>query len=158
MLEVIESERKRNMKSYPCPRTAALQVEYIPYLDFMAKEVGVRPNLLTLLLTDPVLWVRIFFGPCTPYQYRLTGPGQWAGARQAILTQWERLAQPFRTRAVPESRPSAISPWALVLGGTVAMAFILSKTEITPVLSGAAQFLDRCKMFLKDSWFTVTPD
>ncbi|KAI9547803.1 hypothetical protein NQZ68_015069 [Dissostichus eleginoides] len=158
MLEVIESERKRNMKSYPCPRTAALQVEYIPYLDFMAKEVGVRPNLLTLLLTDPVLWVRIFFGPCTPYQYRLTGPGQWAGAREAILTQWERLAQPFRTRAVPESRPSAISPWALVLGGTVAMAFVLSKTEITPVLSGAAQFLDRCKMFLKDSWFTVTPD
>ncbi|KAK5869972.1 hypothetical protein PBY51_024644 [Eleginops maclovinus] len=158
MLEVIESERKRNMKSYPSPQTAALQVEYIPYLDFMAEQVGVRPNLLTLLLTDPVLWGRIFFGPCTPYQYRLTGPGQWAGARQAILTQWERLAHPFRTRAVPESRPSVLlSHWMLVFGGTVAMAFVLCKTEITPVLQGAAQFLDRSKMFLKDSWFTVAP-
>ncbi|GLD52967.1 dimethylaniline monooxygenase [N-oxide-forming], partial [Lates japonicus] len=38
MLEVIESERKRNMKSYLCPRQAALQVDYISYLDFMAEE------------------------------------------------------------------------------------------------------------------------
>lgn len=137
MLEVIESERKINMKSYPCPRKAALQIDYIPYLDFMAEEIGVRPNLLRLLLRDPVLWTKVFFGPVTPYQYRLTGPGQWAGARQAILTQWERVAKPFQTRAIPEpeSRPSVLfSPWLLLFGGTVALAVLLT--------------------FLRDSWFT----
>uniref|UniRef100_A0A665UVN2 Flavin-containing monooxygenase n=1 Tax=Echeneis naucrates TaxID=173247 RepID=A0A665UVN2_ECHNA len=67
-------------------------------LDFYL-QVGVRPNFLLLLLRDPVLWVKVVFGPCTPYQYRLTGPGQWAGARHAILTQWKRVAQPFKTRA-----------------------------------------------------------
>ncbi|XP_044056807.1 flavin-containing monooxygenase 5-like isoform X2 [Siniperca chuatsi] len=40
MLQVIESERKKNMKSYRCPRQAALQVDYIPYLDFMAEETS----------------------------------------------------------------------------------------------------------------------
>ncbi|XP_075943401.1 dimethylaniline monooxygenase [N-oxide-forming] 2-like [Anarhichas minor] len=151
MLEVIECERKRNMKCYPCPRKASLQVEYIPYLDFMAEEVGVRPNLLRLLLRDPVLWFRVFFGPCTPYQYRLTGPGQWAGARQAILTQWERVAQPFRTRVVPEpeSRPSVLfSPWLLMFAGTVTVAVVLSKNGVPPVLQGVAQVLDKGKISL----------
>ncbi|XP_041646427.1 flavin-containing monooxygenase 5-like [Cheilinus undulatus] len=150
MLEVIESERKRNMKSYPCPRLAALQVDYISYLDFMADQVGVRPNLLTLLLTDPVLWMRVFFGPVSPYQYRLVGPGRWAGARQAILTQWERVHQPFRTRAVPEpdSRPSMLSSlWMLMFGGSVVTAVLLA-------LQGPDQILDRCKTLMRDSWLT----
>ncbi|XP_036972024.1 flavin-containing monooxygenase 5-like isoform X2 [Acanthopagrus latus] len=155
MMEVIECDTKRNSKSYPCPRQAALYVDYISYLDFMAGEIGVRPNLLRLMLRDPVLWVKVAFGPCTPYQYRLTGPGQWAGARRAILTQWDRVAQPFRTRAVPEpeSRSSVLfSPLLLVLGGTVITAVLMSKNETVP-----AQILDRCKIFLKDSWFTGYP-
>ncbi|XP_028259480.1 dimethylaniline monooxygenase [N-oxide-forming] 5-like [Parambassis ranga] len=157
MLEVIEFERRRNMQSYPHPRQAALQIDYIPYLDFMAGEIGVRPNLPSLLLSDPVLWAKVVFGPCTPYQYRLSGPGQWAGARHAILTQWERVAQPFRTRVVPEpdSRLSTLcSPWLLTFGGTVIVAVLLSKYEIIPTLQGAAQILERSKIFLKNSWFT----
>ncbi|CAJ1060081.1 dimethylaniline monooxygenase 5-like isoform X2 [Labrus bergylta] [Xyrichtys novacula] len=39
MLEVFESDRKSNMKSCPCPRQAALEVDYISYLDFMAEKV-----------------------------------------------------------------------------------------------------------------------
>ncbi|XP_008275673.1 dimethylaniline monooxygenase [N-oxide-forming] 5-like [Stegastes partitus] len=157
MLEVIESDRRRNMQSYPRPQQAVLQVDYIPYLDFMAEEVGVRPNLLSLFLRDPVLWMKVFFGPCTPYQYRLSGPGHWDGARQAILTQWERVAQPFRTRKVPEpkTRRSVLcSPWLLTFGGTLIMAVILSKNEMIPTLQGAAQILESSKVFLKDLWFT----
>ncbi|XP_071343452.1 flavin-containing monooxygenase 5-like [Trachinotus anak] len=157
MLEVTESERKRNMKSYPSPRQAVLQVDYIPYLDFMAKQIGVRPNLLLLLLRDPVLWVKVVFGPCTPYQYRLTGPGQWAGARHAILTQWKRVARPFATRAVPEpeTRGSVLfSPWLLIFGASVIVAVFLSKDKIIPALQGAAQGLDTGKIFLRDTWFT----
>uniref|UniRef100_A0A665UTZ6 Flavin-containing monooxygenase n=1 Tax=Echeneis naucrates TaxID=173247 RepID=A0A665UTZ6_ECHNA len=133
MLDITESERKRNMKRYKASR-AALQVDYIPYLDFMAKEVGVRPNFLLLLLRDPVLWVKVVFGPCTPYQYRLTGPGQWAGARHAILTQWKRVAQPFKTRAVPEPETRAsvlFNPWLLALGGSLIMTMLLSRNKIS---------------------------
>lgn len=150
MLEVFESERRTNMKSYPCPRQAAIQVDYVSYLDFVGGEVGVRPNLLTLLLTDPLLWMKVAFGPVTPYQFRLTGPGRWSGARQAILTQWERVVQPFKTRIVtePETRPARSSSLSLVLfGGAVVIIGVLS-------LQGRDQFLDWSRGLLKDSWFT----
>uniref|UniRef100_A0A4W5NS47 Flavin-containing monooxygenase n=1 Tax=Hucho hucho TaxID=62062 RepID=A0A4W5NS47_9TELE len=75
--------------SYLCPRQAALHVDYIPYLDSLAEQVGVRPNILGLLLREPGVGLRVLLGPCTPYQYRLRGPGKWDGARQAILTQWD---------------------------------------------------------------------
>ena len=52
-----------------------------------------------LLLRDPKLALTCYFGPCTPYQYRLQGPGQWLGARHAILTQWERVKAPYRGHA-----------------------------------------------------------
>jgi dimethylaniline monooxygenase (N-oxide forming) len=54
-----------------------------------------------MFLTDIKLAMTCFFGPCTPYQYRLIGPGQWAGAREAILTQWDRTLKPLKTRPVP---------------------------------------------------------
>lgn len=73
-------------------------MDYMPYMDSLAEQVGVRPNILGLLLREPSVGLRVLLGPCTPYQYRLRGPGKWDGARQAILTQWERVAQPFRTR------------------------------------------------------------
>lgn len=156
MLEVIESDRRINMLSFPSPQQAVLQVEYIPYLDFMAGEVGVLPNLLSLFLRDPVLWIKVFFGPCTPYQYRLTGPGRWDGARQAILNQWERVAQPFRTREVPEpkTRRSVLcSPWLLTFGGTVILTMVLSKNKTIPTLQGAAQILESSTTFLRNLRF-----
>uniref|UniRef100_A0A8D0AC41 Flavin-containing monooxygenase n=1 Tax=Sander lucioperca TaxID=283035 RepID=A0A8D0AC41_SANLU len=97
-----------------------LQVDYIPYLDSLAEQVGVRPNILWLFLKDPRLALEVWLGPCTPYQYRLTGPGRWAGARQAILTQWERVLQPFRTRLVPkpETRASSRRSVIVVISGS----------------------------------------
>ncbi|XP_068599634.1 flavin-containing monooxygenase 5-like [Brachionichthys hirsutus] len=148
MLEVIESDSKRTLKRFPSKgRKATPQIDYLPYMEYVAEQVGVRPNLLTLLLRDPVLWAKIFFGPCTPYQYRLTGPGQWAGARQAILTQWDRVAQPFRTRMVPEpeSRGSILlSPWLFIFGGTMIITVLLSRNNSIRVLQGPAQILESC--------------
>ena len=43
------------------------------------------------LLRDPALAYKLFFGPCTPYAYRLEGPHSWPGASKAIETQWERI-------------------------------------------------------------------
>lgn len=149
MLSVIEADRKRTMKSYPCPLLAALQVDYIPYLDFMADQVGVKPHFLALLLRDPLLWAKVFFGPCTPYQYRLRGPGQWSGARQAILSQWDRMDQPFNTREVPEPHTKSSGwslVWLLAFGGSVLLAALVYKTEDIPTSNNV---LDRALSLFK---------
>jgi len=57
-------------------------------------------SVVRLLATDPRLAVAVYFGPTTPYQYRLVGPGAWRGARDAILSARERILQPLMTRRV----------------------------------------------------------
>ncbi|XP_046733360.1 flavin-containing monooxygenase 5-like [Silurus meridionalis] len=104
MQKITKKTWKANMKRYSCAKTDALLVDFIPYLDSIAQEIGVRPNLFWLFLTDPGLGFRVLFGPCTPYQFRLCGPGKWAGARQAIFSQWERVAEPFKTRPIQEHK------------------------------------------------------
>ncbi len=54
-----------------------------------------------LFLKDPKLAITVFFGPCTPYQFRLVGPGQWQGACDAIMTQWDRVLHATKTRPLP---------------------------------------------------------
>ncbi|NXI04097.1 FMO1 monooxygenase, partial [Pachycephala philippinensis] len=83
-----------------------LKTEWLVYLDTLASFIGAKPSVLGLLCTDPRLALTIFFGPCSPYQYRLGGPGCWEGARQAILTQWDRVLKPTRTR-VPAGSSSS---------------------------------------------------
>ena len=38
----------------------------------------------------------MFTGPVTAYQWRLVGPNAWSGARDAILSQRERIEYPLR--------------------------------------------------------------
>ncbi|KAK6314025.1 hypothetical protein J4Q44_G00154840 [Coregonus suidteri] len=104
-----------------------------------------HPNLLGLLLRELGVGLRVLLGPCTPYQYRLRGPGQWDGARQAILTQWERVAQPFRTRlvTVPPRPWARLSPWLITLsGGAVMLAVVISQCNLTSALQYPAHLLD----------------
>ncbi|KAL4634955.1 dimethylaniline monooxygenase N-oxide-forming 5-like [Arapaima gigas] len=110
-----------------CPKNADLQVEYIPYLDQLANQLRVRPNLFWLLLTDPPVGFRVLFGPCTPYQYRLRGPGKWAGARNAILTVWDRVEQPMMVRVVPEDHPSRLPALLSLFGVTVLITALYAR-------------------------------
>ena len=48
-----------------------------------------------LMLTDPTLAMRCYFGPAVAYQFRLQGPGTWPGAREAVLATSERIAYPL---------------------------------------------------------------
>lgn len=75
-----------------------IQVEYLNYMDELATLNGTFPDLKSLLWSDPSLALACYFGPCTPYQYRLTGPGKWDGAREAIMTQWNRTLNSLKTR------------------------------------------------------------
>ncbi|NXA10561.1 FMO4 monooxygenase, partial [Sapayoa aenigma] len=127
MAEVLK--RKPPVKSNPSEREN-LKMSFIGYTDEIAACAGVKPSLLRLLLTDPRLALAVFFGPCTPYQFRLVGRGRWSGARNAILTQWQRTLKPLRTRVVDEDSNSS-SSWCwmclLALPLTLTAGFLLSK-------------------------------
>ncbi|XP_077076118.1 flavin-containing monooxygenase 5-like [Siphateles boraxobius] len=97
----------------------------------IAEEMGVFPNIAWLLLRDPAVGLRAFFGPCTPYQFRLSGPGYWRGARQAILTQWERVAKPMKARPIPEPSSFSLSFWlGLSRGAAMVFAIIAMQKKI----------------------------
>ncbi|NXA89778.1 FMO4 monooxygenase, partial [Melanocharis versteri] len=107
-----------------------LKMSFIGYMDTIAACAGVKPSVLRLLLTDPQLALAIFFGPCSPYQYRLVGRGRWSGARAAILTQWQRTLKPLRTRLLDDSSNSS-SGWCwmclLALPAALTAGFLFSK-------------------------------
>nr|6SE3_A Chain A, Ancestral Flavin-containing monooxygenase (FMO) 3-6 [synthetic construct]6SE3_B Chain B, Ancestral Flavin-containing monooxygenase (FMO) 3-6 [synthetic construct]6SE3_C Chain C, Ancestral Flavin-containing monooxygenase (FMO) 3-6 [synthetic construct]6SE3_D Chain D, Ancestral Flavin-containing monooxygenase (FMO) 3-6 [synthetic construct]6SE3_E Chain E, Ancestral Flavin-containing monooxygenase (FMO) 3-6 [synthetic construct]6SE3_F Chain F, Ancestral Flavin-containing monooxygenase len=105
MMDDIDEKMGKKLKWFGQSQT--LQTDYITYMDELGSFIGAKPNIPWLFLTDPQLALEVFFGPCSPYQFRLMGPGKWDGARNAILTQWDRTLKPTRTRAVGEAkRPS----------------------------------------------------
>ena len=80
---------------------------------------------MKLFLSDPVLAFRCLFGPCTPSQYRLVGPGSWVGAKQAIENARSNLIYATKTRDTGESTDSAMMMmFALVVGIILAMVAI----------------------------------
>lgn len=126
-----------------------IQVDYVNYMDEIADQVGVRPRISRLLLTDPRLGLNLLFGPCTPYQYRLRGPGKWAGARQAILTQWERVAQPLQTRPCNEPEPQRWRMWPLLLSSAaLGLAAFCHRSSLLAILQDPAALLEKIKSFL----------
>ncbi|ELK16280.1 Dimethylaniline monooxygenase [N-oxide-forming] 4 [Pteropus alecto] len=111
------------------------KADYISYMDDLASHTGTKPNILLLFLRDPRLAWEVFFGPCTSYQYRLMGPGKWDGARNAILTQWDRTLKPLKTRFVPDSPKSAsLSHYLKVWGVPVLLASLLLICKSSPFL------------------------
>ncbi|NWQ98363.1 FMO1 monooxygenase, partial [Burhinus bistriatus] len=107
--------------SLPCTKT---DFNCLVYMDNLASFIGAKPSMLGLLCRDPWLALTIFFGPCTPYQYRLGGPGRWEGARQAILTQWDRTLKPTRTR-VPTGSSSPCPSVLTVMGFLLLLAAVV---------------------------------
>ncbi|MEQ2211237.1 hypothetical protein XENOCAPTIV_012883 [Xenoophorus captivus] len=92
-------EKKLNA-IYIVSKLTPLQVDFVSYMDDIAAEVGVRPSLPWLFFTDYQLFKHVLWGPVTAYQYRLMGAGKWEGARKAILTQFDRMYKPLKSRKV----------------------------------------------------------
>ncbi|GFN88429.1 dimethylaniline monooxygenase [n-oxide-forming] [Plakobranchus ocellatus] len=86
---------------YVASRRHTIQVDYMVFMDELAQLVGCYPDFFCLFKRDPVFAMKVFFGPIYPYTYRLCGPGQWSGAREAILTAWDRVKTPLQTRPLP---------------------------------------------------------
>ncbi|XP_078499088.1 dimethylaniline monooxygenase [N-oxide-forming] 2-like [Lissotriton helveticus] len=113
-MEDIAKKSKVLTQRYGTLQGNTFQIEFIEYVDEIASEIGVKPNVFRLLLSDPRLALEVFFSACTPPQYRLTGPGKWDGARNAILTKWDRILKPMKTRVVKNKANS--SPLLNMLG------------------------------------------
>ncbi|XP_030063867.1 dimethylaniline monooxygenase [N-oxide-forming] 2 [Microcaecilia unicolor] len=101
--EDIEKKKEILFQRFGKLQGNSLQVDYIEYLDELASEIGTNPNRLSLFLTDPKLALEVFFGACSPFHYRLFGPGKWPGARNAILTNWDRILKATRHRVVKQT-------------------------------------------------------
>lgn len=133
-----------------------IQVDYISYMDEIAEMLGVKPNLTKLMVTDPRLWLSVLFGPCTPYQYRLRGPGKWAGARQAILTQWERVVRPMQTRPCDEPKSKSSSKWPVILAAAaLGLAGYVYRASLHDFLQDPFASLERIKVYLPVPSFRV---
>lgn len=98
MLTDIKKKERENAKRYVASPRHTIQVDYLPYLDELAEQFGVKPKLLKFLFTDPKLFWKLMFGPSLPYQYRLRGPHKWPGARNAILGYNQRVSEALNTR------------------------------------------------------------
>ncbi|XP_033758877.1 dimethylaniline monooxygenase [N-oxide-forming] 5-like [Pecten maximus] len=109
-----------------------IQVDYLPYMDELAELNGCCPNLAKMLLHDPLLAMKCVFGPCTPYQFRLEGPGKWGGARQAILTQWDRTWHPMKTRPLDIKQDG---PHGLYFKLAVALVILYILSVLYPLLT-----------------------
>ncbi|KAL4673638.1 hypothetical protein H8959_017572 [Pygathrix nigripes] len=103
MIEEINARRENKPSWFGLCYCKALQSDYITYIDELLTYINAKPKLFSMLLTDPHLALTVFFGPCSPYQFRLTGPGKWEGARNAIMTQWDRTFKVTKGRVVQES-------------------------------------------------------
>ncbi|XP_042534188.1 flavin-containing monooxygenase 5-like [Dipodomys spectabilis] len=106
MAEIIKAQEEM-AKRYVDSQRHTIQGDYIDTMEEMAECVGVRPDLWSLACTDPRLALKVLFGPCTPVQYRLQGPGKWDRARETILTTDDRVRKPLMTRAVERSHSSS---------------------------------------------------
>lgn len=95
MMAEIKNRYERKCKRYGPSEKNSLRVDFIEYADDIASEFGAKPCLWKLLFTDPKLYWALLFGPALPYQYRLQGPHKWDGAREAILTAYDRIHFPF---------------------------------------------------------------
>ncbi|KAK2540449.1 Fmo1 [Columba guinea] len=121
MEKEVNEKKKNQVKWFGLTFDEVLKTEWLAYLDMLASFIGAKPSVPRLLFRDPRLAFTIFFGPCTPYQYRLEGPGRWEGAQQAILTQWDRILKPTKTR-VPASTSSPYPSLLIVMGFLLLLA------------------------------------
>ncbi|CAF2384431.1 unnamed protein product [Rotaria sp. Silwood2] len=96
MDEDIDEKIHQMSQRYAASPRHTLEVDHVDFCNELAEQAGCRPNILNYLIKDFKLGWRLLFGPCTPYRYRLQGPNKWEGARQAILTQYERVEYPLR--------------------------------------------------------------
>ena len=125
----ISVTREAMKKRYYATKRHTVQVDYIPYCDELAEMIGCKPNLMKLLLSDPLLALKCVFGPCTPPQYRLMGPGSWDGAKQAIEKAHTNTIYATKTRESNQSSSSSTTMVAIIvaiISAIIAIVYLIN--------------------------------
>ncbi|CAJ0959373.1 unnamed protein product, partial [Mesorhabditis belari] len=102
----IKKKLEKMKKVFVASRRHTIQVEYVSFMEELARMIGVRPKLWTRWVKDPALAFVLSFHGLAPYQYRLDGPNSWPGAREALLEMDERVFETTRTRRTKETMES----------------------------------------------------
>ncbi|XP_040216071.1 dimethylaniline monooxygenase [N-oxide-forming] 2-like isoform X1 [Rana temporaria] len=114
MKEDMLKDEKLRKKWFATSKNNFRRTDYMTYIEDIASDIGVKPDILKLFLTDPVLAVKLVFGALNSYHFRLSGPAKWDGAREAILTQWDRIEKPLRTRVPKRNSKSPLTSFMLL--------------------------------------------
>lgn len=70
--------------------------------------------------------MKLIFGPCTAYQYRLRGPNSWKGAKKAIENQWERTEKATMIKDPPAAeRQGWGMPGLYTMAGVILLAVLI---------------------------------
>lgn len=98
MIKDIELKRNLMKQRFSQSERHTLQVDWVAFMEEIADIINVKPNLFKYLFTDPKLCFALSFGPSLSYQYRLEGPHPWPKARETILTVFDRIKAPLKTK------------------------------------------------------------
>lgn len=107
MTQNVHDKLETMARRYVTSRRHTIQVDYVDYIEELAKMIGADLDMKKLWKEDPWLAYKVFknlitskvfcsifqvyFGPCVPYIYRLKGPHKWNNARDAIMSVDERV-------------------------------------------------------------------
>ena len=69
----IDRKLKANKVRYYESERHTIQVDWLPFMDELASEIGAKPPLLKYFFTDFRLFWNLMFAPAAAYQYRLVG-------------------------------------------------------------------------------------
>ncbi|KAK7095176.1 flavin-containing monooxygenase 5-like [Littorina saxatilis] len=121
----VRRKQEELKRQYVESQRHTIMVDFLPFMDELAELVGCKPNIGQLMMRDPRLAIQVMFGPCSPYQFRLTGPGAWTGARDAILTQWQRVVSHLHTRQLPSSDIKSTASVSISIATVVFLGVLL---------------------------------
>ncbi|OWF42939.1 Dimethylaniline monooxygenase [N-oxide-forming] 5 [Mizuhopecten yessoensis] len=125
-LEIVEKRKDFITRNFVDSRRYSLQIYSIQYMDRLAAMIGCKPNLWKHFFSDPKLWYNIYFGPATPVQWRLNGPGAWNGAKSAIETVEEHTYFPMKTRKSGEGETEGLyDGWIQLFKKTCSVVLLL---------------------------------
>uniref|UniRef100_A0A8R1DWI1 Flavin-containing monooxygenase n=1 Tax=Caenorhabditis japonica TaxID=281687 RepID=A0A8R1DWI1_CAEJA len=111
-------------KRYVTSRRHTIQVDYVDYIEELAKLIGCNLDMKRLWKEDPWLAYKVYFGPRVPYVYRLNGPHKWDKARNAIMTVDERVLLATNDNATVEADYTVLYA-AIGLIGLIVLVYIL---------------------------------
>ena len=72
-MEADVKDKEKFQKRFYESERHTIQVDWVPFMDELAQEIGAYPPIWKYLFTDPKLFFTLMFGASAPYQYRLAG-------------------------------------------------------------------------------------